>query len=44
MFDIYIKDFNDIAKQIRENVKNNDLVLTLGAGTVCEIGPKIVIE
>lgn len=41
---IYIKDFNDIAKQIRENVKNNDLVLTLGAGTVCEIGPKIVIE
>ena len=41
---IYMKDFNEIALYIRENVKNNDLVLTLGAGTVCEIGPKIVIE
>ena len=25
-------------------IKNNDLVLTLGAGTVTEVGPKIVIE
>ena len=34
----------EIAKYIRDNVKNNDLVLTLGAGTVTEVGPKIVIE
>ena len=39
---IYIKEFNDIVKYIRENAKDNDLVLTLGAGTVTEIGPKIV--
>ena len=41
---VYIKDFAEIAKYIRDNVKNNDLVLTLGAGTVTEVGPKIVIE
>ena len=33
---------NDIVSYIRTNAKTNDLVLTLGAGTVTEIGPKII--
>ena len=39
---LYIKEFDDIVKYLHENVKDNDLVLTLGAGTVTEIGPKII--
>ena len=39
---IYIKDFNDIAKYIRERVMPNDIVLTIGAGTVTNIGPMIL--
>lgn len=39
---LYIQSFDDIVKFIHSNVKNNDLVLTLGAGTVTEIGPMIV--
>lgn len=41
---IYMPDFAEIAQYVKENVSNNDLVLTLGAGTVMEIGPKIAIE
>ena len=37
-----MKDFDDIVSYIRTNAKTNDLVLTLGAGTVTEIGPKII--
>ena len=39
---LYMKDFDDIVSYIRTNAKTNDLVLTLGAGTVTEIGPKII--
>lgn len=39
---LYIQNFDDIVDYIRNNVKDNDLVLTLGAGTVTEIGPMIV--
>ncbi len=39
---LYMKDFDEIASYIKENAKPDDLVLTLGAGTVTEIGPKIV--
>ena len=38
---VYIPDFNEVAKYIKENAKENDLVLTLGAGNVTEIGPII---
>ena len=38
----YISDFNDIAKFIRERACPNDIVLTVGAGTVTEIGKKIL--
>ncbi len=39
---LYIKDFNEIADYVKKHARPNDLVLTLGAGTVTEIGPKIV--
>lgn len=39
---IYIKDFNEVVKYVKSNAKPNDLVLTLGAGTVTEIGPMLV--
>ncbi len=39
---IYISDFNEIAKYIRDRVMPNDIVLTIGAGTVTNIGPMIV--
>ncbi len=39
---VYIQDFNDIAKYIRERACPKDIILTLGAGTVTEIGRKIL--
>ena len=39
---LYIKEFDDIVSYIKNNVKDNDLVLTLGAGTVTEIGPMLL--
>ena len=39
---IYISDFEKIIEYIKENAKPNDLVLTLGAGTVTNIGPMLL--
>lgn len=39
---VYLSDFDDVVKYIKENAKPHDLVLTLGAGTVTEIGPMLV--
>ena len=39
---IYIKNFDEIVSYIKSNAKANDLVLTLGAGTVTNIGPEII--
>ena len=39
---IYIKDFNEIAEYIKAHVEPNDIVLTLGAGTVIDVGPILV--
>ena len=39
---IYMSDFEDIAKYIRDRVMPSDIVLTIGAGTVTNIGPMIV--
>ncbi|MDO5707803.1 MAG: UDP-N-acetylmuramate--L-alanine ligase [Andreesenia angusta] len=39
---IYIKDFKDIEKYIKENAKENDIVLTMGAGDVYEVGESII--
>lgn len=38
----YISDFTEVANFIKQNAVPNDLVLTLGAGTVTQIGPMIV--
>ena len=38
----YIKSFEEIVKYLKENAKENDVILTLGAGTVTEIGPMIL--
>ena len=38
----YISSLDDCASYLKEHVKENDIVLTLGAGTVTNIGPMIV--
>ena len=38
----YIPDFNDCVTYLKENVQPGDIVMTLGAGTVTEIGPMLV--
>ena len=39
---IYISSFDDIAKYIRERACPNDIILTIGAGTITELGKKIL--
>ncbi len=39
---IYISDFADIVEYIKKHAKENDIVLTLGAGNVTKIGPMLV--
>lgn len=39
---IYIKDFNDIVSYLKEHVQKDDIILTLGAGTVTKIGPMLL--
>ena len=39
---IYIPRFDDIVKYIKERAMPNDIVLTLGAGTVTNIGPMLL--
>ena len=38
----YIPDFQECSDYVKNNVKKNDIVITLGAGTVTEIGPLLV--
>ena len=38
----YIPDFEQCVNYVKNNVKENDIVLTLGAGTVTQIGPLLV--
>lgn len=38
----YIPDFRECVSYIKDNVEENDIVLTLGAGTVTEIGPMLI--
>jgi UDP-N-acetylmuramate--alanine ligase len=39
---VYISSFNEIVKYIKENISENDIVLTIGAGTVTQIGPMLL--
>ena len=38
----YISDFNECVKYVKNNIEKNDIVITLGAGTVTEIGSMLV--
>lgn len=38
----YIPDFDNCVKFLKENVEPNDIILTQGAGTVTEIGSKLL--
>ena len=40
---LYISSFEDIAKYLKENVKDNDIILTIGAGNITNLG-KMIIE
>ena len=39
---IYLPDFDSTVAYLKENLKENDLLLTLGAGTVTKIGPMLL--
>lgn len=39
---IYIPEFENVVSYIKENVKENDIIITLGAGTVTNLGPMIL--
>ena len=41
---MYMSDFQEIANYIKSHAIDNDIVLTVGAGTVTNIGPMIVGE
>ena len=39
---VFIPEFNDIVTYLKENVQKDDIILTLGAGTVTKIGPMLL--
>lgn len=39
---LYIPNFDECVSFLKDNVKENDIILTLGAGTVTEIGPMLL--
>ena len=39
---VYIPSFDEIVKYLKSNVKENDVIITQGAGTVTEIGPMLL--
>ena len=38
----YIPDFDECVSFLKDNVQKDDLILTLGAGTVTKIGPMLL--
>ena len=38
----YIQNFDDIVDFVKRNVKENDIVITQGAGTITKVGHKLV--
>lgn len=41
---MYIPNFDDCVSFLKNNISKNDIVLTLGAGTVTDIGPMLLKE
>ena len=39
---LYMPDFNDCVDYLKDNVEENDIIITQGAGTVTEIGPLLL--
>ena len=39
---LYIPDFDEIVSYLKQNVSEDDIILTLGAGTVTKIGPMLI--
>lgn len=39
---LYIPNFDECVKYLKENVKENDIIITQGAGTVTNIGPMLL--
>ena len=39
---LYIPDFNECVDYLKNNVEENDIIITQGAGTVTEIGPLLL--
>ena len=39
---IYMPDFDEVVSHLKSNVKENDIIITLGAGTVTKIGPMLL--
>lgn len=39
---LYLPSFKDCVSYLKEKVKENDIIMTLGAGTVTEIGPMLL--
>lgn len=39
---LYMPDFNDVVNYVRKNASEKDIILTLGAGTVTNIGPMLL--
>ncbi len=39
---LYMPDFSEIVSYLKQNVNENDIVITLGAGTVTQIGPMLL--
>ena len=38
----YIPDFDECVAFVKSNIQEDDIVMTLGAGTVTQIGPMLV--
>ena len=39
---LYLPDFDECVNYIKTHVKSNDIIMTLGAGTVTNIGPMLI--
>lgn len=39
---IYIPNFDEVVSYLKSNVKEDDIIITLGAGTVTQIGPMLL--
>lgn len=39
---LYMPNFDEVVSYVKKNVKENDIIITLGAGTVTQIGPMLL--